>query len=51
MLHRDAPPPPVSRIRDDAPARLESTAMAALAKSPADRPQSAADLAAELAAV
>src|ERR1700710_1246479 len=35
MLHRDAPPPPVSELRGDAPATLESTAMAALAKNPA----------------
>ena len=48
MLHRDAPPPPISEFRDDAPARLESTAMAALAKNPADRPQDGAALLAEL---
>ena len=48
MLHRDAPPPPISEFRDDAPAQLESTAMAALAKNPADRPPDGAALLAEL---
>jgi serine/threonine-protein kinase len=48
MLHRDAPPPPISELRDDAPVRLESTAMAALAKRPADRPPDGAALLAEL---
>jgi serine/threonine-protein kinase len=43
-LHRDAEPPPVTQLRDDAPAVLESTAMAALAKSPADRPADGAAL-------
>jgi hypothetical protein len=38
-LHRDAPVPPLAEIRDDAPGILESTATAALAKDPADRPQ------------
>jgi eukaryotic-like serine/threonine-protein kinase len=37
-MHRDEEPPPVSAFRDDAPARLESVATAALAKDPADRP-------------
>lgn len=37
-LHRDAPVPPLADIRDDAPARLEATATAALAKDPRDRP-------------
>jgi eukaryotic-like serine/threonine-protein kinase len=47
-LHRDAPPPPISRFRDDAPAVLESTALAALAKNPAARPRDGAALLAEL---
>jgi len=47
-LHRDAPPPPISQFRDDAPATLESTAMAALAKDPAARPPDGAALLAEL---
>ena len=48
MLHRDEPPPPISQFRPDAPAMLESTAMAALAKEPGDRPQDGAALLAEL---
>jgi serine/threonine protein kinase len=48
MLHRDEPPPPISQFRPDAPATLESTAVAALAKNPADRPQDGAALLAEL---
>jgi serine/threonine protein kinase len=48
MLHRDEPPPPISQFRPDAPAALESTATAALAKNPADRPQNGAALLAEL---
>ena len=48
MLHRDAPPPPLSQFREDAPATLESTAMAALAKNPAGRPADGAALLAEL---
>jgi serine/threonine-protein kinase len=47
-LHRDAEPPPVSQFRDDAPALLESTATAALAKDPADRPRDGAALLAAL---
>jgi serine/threonine protein kinase len=47
-MQRDDPPPPLSAFRPDAPARLESVAMAALAKSPADRPQDGAALLAEL---
>jgi serine/threonine protein kinase len=43
-LHRDAEPPPVTEFRDDAPALLESTTMAALAKDPADRPRDGAAL-------
>jgi serine/threonine protein kinase len=48
--HRAEEPPPVTRFRTDAPARLESVALAALAKSPHDRPRDGAALAAELAA-
>src|SRR6059058_2545169 len=48
MQHRDAPPPPLRQFRDDAPARLESTAMASLAKDPADRPADGTALLAEL---
>jgi len=48
MLHRDAPPPPLATYRDDAPAVLESTAMAALAKDPADRPPDGSALLREL---
>jgi len=38
MLHRDSSPPPLTELRSDAPALLESTATAAMAKDPADRP-------------
>ena len=48
MLHRDEPAPPISQFRSDAPPALESTALAALAKNPADRPQNGAALLAEL---
>jgi serine/threonine-protein kinase len=37
-LHRDAPVPPLTSFREDTPGILESTATAALAKDPADRP-------------
>jgi serine/threonine-protein kinase len=47
--HRDRPPPAVTEFRDDAPARLESLAFAALAKSPSDRPSDGNALLAELA--
>ena len=47
-MHRDLPAPPVSELRPDAPPLLESLAGAALAKSPADRPQDGAALVAEL---
>jgi serine/threonine protein kinase len=47
-LHRDAAPPPIDRFRDGAPAGLESAAMTALAKNPADRPPNGAALLAEL---
>ena len=39
VMHRDLPAPPVSELRSDAPPLLESLAGAALAKSPADRPE------------
>jgi serine/threonine-protein kinase len=47
-LHRDSEPPPLTQFRDDAPALLESTATAALAKDPADRPADGAALLASL---
>src|SRR5581483_8505445 len=50
LQHRDATPPPISSLRPDAPARLESTAMAAIAKDPRDRPQDGGALLAELGA-
>jgi serine/threonine-protein kinase len=43
-LHRDAPVPPLTSFREDAPGILESTAAAALAKDPAGRPQNGAGL-------
>src|SRR3954468_10458378 len=48
MLHRTEPPPPISGLRSDAPPALESTALAALAKDPVDRPQNGAALLVEL---
>src|SRR5919201_176152 len=50
VLHRDAPPPPLTRYRTDAPGSLASLAGAALAKSPADRPADGSALLAELGA-
>jgi serine/threonine-protein kinase len=47
-MHRDDPPPLVSDVRPDAPARLESVATAALSKDPADRPADGTALLAEL---
>ena len=47
-MHRDDPPPSVADFRDDAPARLESLAAAALAKDPADRPADGSALLREL---
>jgi serine/threonine-protein kinase len=47
-MHRDRPPPSVTDFREDAPARLESLAFAALAKSPSDRPPDGGALQAEL---
>jgi eukaryotic-like serine/threonine-protein kinase len=48
MLHRTEPPTPISELRSDAPPALESTALEALAKDPADRPRNGAALLAEL---
>jgi eukaryotic-like serine/threonine-protein kinase len=48
VQHRDAEPPPIAAIRPDAPGRLESTAMAALEKDPAQRPRDGAALLAAL---
>jgi len=47
-LHRDSEPPPLNELRPDAPALLEATATAALAKDPADRPPDGAALLAAL---
>jgi serine/threonine-protein kinase len=43
-LHRTADPPPISVFRTDAPPELASTAFAALAKDPAERPPDGAAL-------
>ena len=48
LQHRDAAPPPVASIRADAPAALEATATAALAKDPRQRPRDGAAVLAEL---
>jgi serine/threonine protein kinase len=48
LLNRDALPPPIASLRSDPPALLESTAMAALEKRPADRPRDGAALLAML---
>ncbi len=48
IQHRDEPPPPVASLRSDAPAVLEATATAALAKDPRARPPDGAALLAEL---
>jgi eukaryotic-like serine/threonine-protein kinase len=44
LQHRDTPPPPLTDFRRDAPSVLAATAMAALAKDPADRPRDGAAL-------
>jgi serine/threonine-protein kinase len=49
-MHRDDTPPTVRSLRPDAPPRLESVALAALAKNPADRPRDGRALLAELRA-
>jgi eukaryotic-like serine/threonine-protein kinase len=48
IQHRDELPPPIGTIRGDAPAVLESTATAALAKDPRARPPDGSALLAEL---
>ena len=48
LQHRDVAPPPISSLRADAPATLETTASAALAKDPRQRPPDGAALLAEL---
>jgi serine/threonine protein kinase len=48
MLHRNAEPPPVSAVREDAPPLLAATAAAALTKDPARRPHDGAALLAAL---
>jgi serine/threonine-protein kinase len=48
LQHRDAVPPPIASLRNDAPAALEVTAEAALAKNPRDRPRNGTALLAEL---
>src|SRR3954462_12918038 len=50
MQHRDVLPPPVTQFRSDAPARLEAATMAALEKSPANRPADGRALLVELGA-
>jgi len=50
LMNRDQPPPPITELRKDPPGLLESTAMAALEKDPADRPQDGAALLAALGA-
>jgi hypothetical protein len=47
-MHLRETPQPIDELRPDAPARLESTVTAALAKDPADRPSDGAALLAEL---
>lgn len=47
-LHQTEPPPPVTSLRPEAPARLEGVATATLAKDPLDRPPDGAALLAEL---
>jgi serine/threonine-protein kinase len=44
LMHRTEEPPPISAYRSDAPALLESAALAALAKDPGDRPPDGAAL-------
>ena len=48
MLHRNAEPPPVSAVREDAPPLLADTAAAALMKDPAQRPRDGSALLAAL---
>ena len=49
-LHIEAPPPPLREKRREVPKRMASLVMSALAKSPADRPASAAGFASALRA-
>jgi serine/threonine-protein kinase len=52
LLHVSQPPvPPSQRTGNPIPAELERLVLACLAKQPADRPQSASELNAALAAV
>ena len=51
LKHLSEPPPPLSQLRPDVDPGLESVVMAALAKDPAQRWQSAEEFAAALAAV
>jgi eukaryotic-like serine/threonine-protein kinase len=50
LMNRDQPPPPITAFRKDPPGLLESTAMAALEKDPAERPHDGAALLAALGA-
>jgi eukaryotic-like serine/threonine-protein kinase len=50
MMHRSDEPPPITEHRRDAPAVLESTALAALAKDPHERPPDGAALLAAIGA-
>jgi serine/threonine-protein kinase len=50
LKHLSEPPPPISQLRSDVHPALEAVVMAALAKDPAERWQSAEDLAAALEA-
>src|SRR5437763_8593648 len=50
-LTSDEPPTPIPELRPDAPPRLVALIERLLAKDPADRPQSAAEVARELAAI
>ena len=47
-LHMEAPPPPLREKRRKMPKRMAAVVMSALAKNPADRPQSAAGFASAL---